>query len=289
MNNRLSKASIRIVWSLALMLMTVVGVQAQKQLYIMHSSDTHSRIEPLDNNPSVRNANMGGVTRRASLVDKQRQEHPDLLLFDCGDISQGTPYYNMYGGEVEIKSMNLMGYDAMTIGNHEFDNGMDNMVRLFSMANFDVVCSNYDFSQTALKDLVKPYKVIKRHGVRIGVFGLSPRLVGLVQMAKCQGVKFLDPVQTAREMVRVLRLEKHCDVVICLSHLGVSNVEDGLVYDNKLVPQVSGIDLILGGHTHTFMEKEMRVKDASGKEVPIMHIGNLGVFMSQTVLTLQKK
>ena len=261
-----------------------------KQLYILHSSDTHSRIDPLDNNPSLRNANMGGVARRAGFVDQFRKEHPDMLLFDCGDISQGTPYYNFYQGELEIKALNLMKYDAMTIGNHEFDFGLDNMARLFKMANFPIVCSNYDFEGTVLEGLVKPYVVLKRNGVRIGVFALCPQLEGLVQQSKCEGLVYHKPAAVANRMVMILREQEKCDVVICLSHLGIvknAGVDD--VYDNATIPQTHGIDLVLGGHTHTFLEKPERVKDADGKEVPVMHIGNNGVYLSETVITLGKK
>jgi 5'-nucleotidase len=261
-----------------------------KTLYVLHSSDTHSRIDPIESKQSVRNANMGGVARKAGFVDQFRKQHPDMLLFDCGDISQGTPYYNMYQGEVEIKAMNLMKYDAMTIGNHEFDFGLDNMARLFKMANFPVICSNYDFEGTVLEGLVKPYVVIKRNGLKIGLFALCPELEGLVQQSKCEGIVYHKPAAVANRMVMILREQEKCDVVICLSHLGiVPNPGVNDVYDNVVVPQTHGIDLVLGGHTHTFLEKPERVKDADGKEVPIMHIGNNGVYLSETVITLNKK
>jgi 5'-nucleotidase len=278
------------------MALTIVNCQLSiaygqsKTLYVLHSSDTHSRIDPIESKQSVRNANMGGVARKAGFVDQFRKQHPDMLLFDCGDISQGTPYYNMYQGEVEIKAMNLMKYDAMTIGNHEFDFGLDNMARLFKMANFPVICSNYDFEGTVLEGLVKPYVVIKRNGLKIGLFALCPELEGLVQQSKCEGIVYHKPAAVANRMVMILREQEKCDVVICLSHLGiVPNPGVNEVYDNVVVPQTHGIDLVLGGHTHTFLEKPERVKDADGKEVPIMHIGNNGVYLSETVITLNKK
>ncbi len=278
------------------MALTIVNCQLSiaygqsKTLYVLHSSDTHSRIDPIESKQSVRNANMGGVARKAGFVDQFRKQHPDMLLFDCGDISQGTPYYNMYQGEVEIKAMNLMKYDAMTIGNHEFDFGLDNMARLFKMANFPVICSNYDFEGTVLEGLVKPYVVIKRNGLKIGLCALCPELEGLVQQSKCEGIVYHKPAAVANRMVMILREQEKCDVVICLSHLGiVPNPGVNEVYDNVVVPQTHGIDLVLGGHTHTFLEKPERVKDADGKEVPIMHIGNNGVYLSETVITLNKK
>ncbi len=272
------------------MTLVVAGVQAQdKKLYVMHSSDTHSRIDPLDDNPAVRNAGMGGAARRVALVHRFRTEHPDALVLDCGDISQGTPYYNMYKGELEVRIMNLAGYDAMTIGNHEFDFGLDNMARIFSLADFPVVCSNYDFTGTVLEDIVKPYVTLRRNGVKIGIFGLSPQLEGLVQQSKCEGVVYKDPVQTAAEMTALLKDKEKCDVIILLSHLGITrNPGVGDMYDNVLVPQTRNIDLVLGGHTHTFLEQAEMVRDADGREVPIMHIGNNGVFMSRSELTLDK-
>ena len=289
MKNRFLLYIILVVLTLANGQVSTVNGQT-KQLYVYHSSDTHSRIDPMDNNPSLRNANMGGVARRAGLVDQLRKEHPNMLLFDCGDISQGTPYYNFYQGELEIKALNLMKYDAMTIGNHEFDFGLENMARLFKMANFPVVCSNYDFEGTFLEGLVKPYVVLKRNGLKIGVFGLCPELEGLVQQSKCEGIVYHKPAAVANRMVMILRDQEKCDVVICLSHLGiVKNAGVNEVYDNVIVPQTHGIDLVLGGHTHTFLEKPERVKDADGKEVPIMHIGNNGVYVSETVITLEKK
>lgn len=281
----------RLYYILALVaIFAVATVQAQdKTLYVIHSSDTHSRIDPLDDNPAIRNHGMGGAARRVAFVRQFKSEHPGALALDCGDISQGTPYYNMYRGELEIKLMNLAGYDAMTIGNHEFDFGLDNMARIFSMADFPVVCSNYDFTGTVLEGIVKPYITLKRDGVKIGVFGLSPKLEGLVQQTKCDGVVYRDPVATANEMTDLLKNKEKCDVIILMSHLGITrNPGVGNVYDNVLVPQTHHIDLVLGGHTHTFLEKPEIVKDADGREVPIMHIGNNGVYMSRSELILKK-
>ena len=264
---------------------------AQKQLVVLHTNDTHSCVMPL--NPNLADtaiADRGGFLRRVNMVKQERQKNPDLLLFDSGDFSQGSPYYTLFKGDVEVGLMNEMGYDAATIGNHEFDFGIDNMVRLFKKAKFPIVCSNYDFEGTVLEGLVKPYIVLKRNGVKIGVFALCPQLEGLVQQSKCEGIVYHKPAAVANRMVMILREQEKCDVVICLSHLGIvpnPGVDD--VYDNATVPQTHGIDLVLGGHTHTFLEKPERVKDADGKEVPIMHIGNNGVYMSQTVINLRKK
>ena len=163
--------------------------QDTKELIILQTSDVHSRIEPI-NQKGDRNYNEGGFVRRATFLNQFRKEHKNVLLFDCGDISQGTPYYNMFQGEVEVKLMNEMGYEAMTIGNHEFDFGMDNMARLFKMADFPVVCANYNLDDTPLKDIVKPYVILERYGLKIGVFGLGAKPEGLIQANKCEGVVY---------------------------------------------------------------------------------------------------
>lgn len=269
---------------------TVSAVAQQPlELYILQTSDTHSRIESISPQAADVNAGMGGVVRRVSFVEQRRAEHPGLLLFDCGDISQGTPYYNMFKGELEVKMMNLMHYDAMTIGNHEFDFGLSNLARLCRLAQFPVVCANYEVAGTVLEGLVKPYTIIERDGVRIGVFGLSPRLEGLVQSSNCEGVGYKEPIGVAREVVKELRDDQHCDVVICLSHLGMLGMDSETAGDELLATETSGIDLILGGHSHTFMEHPAFFRNAEGKEVPVMHTGKNGVYVGELKLILEKK
>lgn len=253
-----------------------------KQLLILHTSDMHSRVEPINPDAADTYAGMGGMARRASFIKQVRSKHPDMLLLDCGDISQGTPYYNLFQGEVEVKMMNLMKYDAMTIGNHEFDFGLENMARLFRMASFPVVCANYDMAGTVLEDLVKPYIILERNGLKIGIFGISPKMEGLVQADKCEGIVFNDPIKVAQEMADLLKLEKGCDVVVCLSHLGIKE-------DEQLAGKTSNIDAILGGHSHTFMEKPVSYLNAVGKNVPLLHTGKSGIFVGEQVLTLKKK
>lgn len=275
-----------ILASLVILLTGLANAQ-QKQLYILQTSDTHSRIEPIAATAADRNAGMGGVVRRAAFVKEYRQQHPQALLFDCEDISQGTPYYNFFQGEVEVKAMNLMKYDAMALGNHEFDFGMDNLAHLCRLADFSVLSANYDVAGTVLEGLVKPYVVLEREGLKIGVFGISPQLEGLVQADKCAGITYKDPVAAAVETVKVLREQEHCEVVICLSHLGIVREPDpSQSYDNELVARTEGIDLILGGHTHTFMEQPAMYQNAAGQEVPIMHVGKSGVYVGEVCLTL---
>lgn len=265
---------------LALSFTLSIYAQDTKELIILQTSDVHSRIEPI-NQKGDRNFNEGGFVRRATFLDQFRKEHKNVLLFDCGDISQGTPYYNMFRGEVEVKLMNVMKYDAMTIGNHEFDFDVDNMERLFKMADFPVVCANYNLDATVLKDVVKPYVILDRFGLKIGVFGLGAKPEGLIQANKCEGVVYEDPIRVSNEVAAELK-EKGCDLVICLSHLGVQ-------MDRDLVTKTRNIDVILGGHSHTFMKGPQNYQNLDGKEVPLMHTGKSGVRVGRLDLTVKRK
>lgn len=266
--------------TLALSFTLSISAQDTKELIILQTSDVHSRIEPV-NQKGDRNFNEGGFVRRATFLDEFRKEHKNVLLFDCGDISQGTPYYNMFQGEVEVKLMNVMKYDAMTIGNHEFDFDVDNMARLFKMADFPVVCANYNLEATELKDIVKPYIILERFGLKIGVFGLGARPEGLIQANKCEGVVYEDPIRVSNEVAALLK-GKGCDLVICLSHLGIQK-------DKELVAKTRNIDVILGGHSHTFMKGPQNYLNLDGKEVPLMHSGKSGVRVGRLDLTLKRK
>ena len=243
---------------------------ASKFLTILHTNDMHSRIEPFPNDGG-RNANQGGMTKLASLVKKVRSETEDVLLLDSGDFFQGTPYFNLYGGELELKLMSQMGYDASTLGNHEFDNGLEGIQQQLEHAKFNILSSNYDFTDTILKDAFLPYKIFKKSGIKIGVFALGISLEGLVGSKNYGKTKYLDPVTVAKEMVEELKRNK-CDLVICLSHLGYS-YRSGKIDDLKLASEVSGIDLILGGHTHTFLDEPTLVKNAEGHTTIVNQVG----------------
>ena len=260
--------------------------KGQKQLVILHTNDTHSCIMPL--NPNLADtavANRGGYLRRVNMIKEERKKHPDLLLFDSGDFSQGSPYYSLFKGDVEVGLMNEMRYDAATIGNHEFDFGIDNMVRIFKEAKFPIVCSNYDFSGTPLEGIVKPWIVIKRNGLKIGVFGLCPQLAGLVSAANYGTIKYLDPIEKGKEMAEFLKKKEKCDVVICLSHLGW-NVEN--VDDTQMIPGTRYVDLVLGGHSHTFFQDLRYVKDLDGKPVPVDQNGKNAIWVGKMVLDMSK-
>ena len=279
----------KILFLFTLLILNVAGAYAQdKQLVILHTSDTHSCIYPL--NPNLKDttvAGRGGFLRRIEMLRQERLQNPNLLLFDCGDFSQGSSYYTVFQGDVEVGLMNRMGYDAATIGNHEFDYGLDNMARLFRMANFPIVCSNYDVKGTVLEGLVKPYLIIKRNGVKIGVFALAPMMDGLVEKANCQGLTYLDPVAKAQAMVSLLKGKMKCDMVICLSHLGWDST-NGL-NDQQTFTQTRGVDLVLSGHSHTYADKMYYVTDLDGRQVPIDHQGKHGIWIGRLVVDLKKK
>ncbi|MFD2037234.1 bifunctional metallophosphatase/5'-nucleotidase [Belliella marina] len=243
---------------------------ASKYLTILHTNDMHSRIEPFPDDGG-RNANHGGMTKLASVIKKIKAESEHVLLLDSGDFFQGTPYFNLYGGELELKLMSQMGYDASTLGNHEFDNGLEGILNQIPHANFNIISSNYDFRDTILKGSFVPYKIFKKGGIKIGVFALGIELEGLVSTKNYGNTKYLDPLETAGEMVQELKSKK-CDLIICLSHLGYAYRSEK-IDDLKLAEQVSGIDLILGGHTHTFLDEPTLVKNPYGHTTIVNQAG----------------
>lgn len=260
---------------------------AQRRLEILHTNDTHSCILPLNENlADTLKAGRGGFLRRLEMIRRERRVNPDVFLFDSGDFSQGSPFYTLFKGDVEVELMNRMGYDAVTIGNHEFDFGLDNMARLFRKAQFPVVCANYDFTDTPLEGIVKPYVVIERCGVKVGVFGVCPKLDGLVDAKNYGAVKYLDPVKAADSTVKTLKKKEKCDVVVCLSHLGWDKqMTKG---DKRLISENSDIDIVLGGHSHTYFTELRYVEDSKGKKVPVDQNGKQAVYVGKIFLTLNK-
>ncbi|MBW3469996.1 bifunctional metallophosphatase/5'-nucleotidase [Arthrospiribacter ruber] len=243
---------------------------SEKRITILHTNDMHSRIDPFPNDGG-RNANQGGMTKLASVITNIRKEEEHLLLLDAGDVFQGTPYFNFYGGELEFKLMSQMGFDASTIGNHEFDNGLEGILEQLPNASFPHIISNYDFSDTILRNKTLPYKIFKKDGVKIGVFGLGIALEGLVAKKNYGNTVYLDPVAIANEMVSELRSKK-CELIICLSHLGYS-YKGEQIDDLKLASAVSGIDLIIGGHTHTFLDEPALVSNPQGHKTLVHQVG----------------
>ena len=243
-----------------------VSAKGKKQLVILHTNDTHSCIMPL--NPHLADtmlAGRGGFLRRIAMLKEERRKNPDLLYFDSGDFCQGSPYYTMFKGDVEIGLMNQMGIDASTIGNHEFDFGLENM--------------------TVCEGLVKPYIILKRKGVKIGVFALDPKMEGLVSKTNCEGVKFIEPVKVANEMATMLKKEKKCDMVILISHLGWT---DDAISDQNVIANSRYIDLVLGGHSHTYFQELRYVKNLDGKEIPVDQNGKHAIFVGKMTVTLSK-
>ena len=248
-----------------------------KHITVLHTNDVHSYIDPFPAD-HPRNPGQGGVAKRAKLIEEIRKENENVLLLDAGDIFQGTPYFNYYGGELEYKLMGMMGYEIATIGNHDFDNGLEGMVSQLPNAKFEFVSANYDFKNTIMAPFVKPYKIVMKDGIKIGVFGLGIRLEGLVDKANYKETVYNDPIEVATDMARILKIENKCDLVICLSHIGFQYKNDPkLVCDIKLAQKTKDIDLIIGGHTHTFLDKPIIEKNLIGKDVIINQVGCYGL------------
>ena len=248
----------------------------KKHITILHTNDVHSHIDPF---PTTHSSfpNLGGVARRATLVEQIRKENPNTLLFDAGDIFQGTPYFNFYGGELEFKLMSMLQYDAATIGNHDFDNGLSGLAAQLPYAKFEFLSANYDFSKTILDGHVKPYKIFVRDGIKIGVFGLGIALEGLVSKKLYKETIYLDPVEMAQEMSNTLKNEEQCDLIICLSHLGYQYTNSQRVDDMKIAAATENIDLIIGGHTHTFLDKPTVTTNRKDLPVLINQVGCFGI------------
>ena len=255
---------------------TIISPETKK-ITILHTNDVHSHIDPFPAD-HPRNANMGGAARRAALIENIRKEEENVLLLDAGDIFQGTPYFNYYGGELEFKLMSMMQYDLATMGNHDFDNGIDGFYAQLSHAEFEFVSANYDFKNTVLNEIVKPYKIFNKDGIKIGIFGLGVELDGLVDKKLYKETVYNNPIEVAQDMTKILKEEQKCDLVICLSHLGYSyKNEPYKVSDLELAKKTKNIDLIIGGHTHTFLEKPVVEKNSEGKDVLINQVGCYGI------------
>lgn len=248
-----------------------------KKITILHTNDVHSHIDAFGPEDG-RNPNQGGVARRATLVEAIRKENPNTLLLDAGDIFQGTPYFNYYGGELEFKLMSMLKYDVATIGNHDFDNSIEGLYAQLPHAKFDFVSANYDFSNTVMDTHVKPYRIIIKDGIKIGIFGLGIELDGLVEKRMYKETVYLDPTETTQEMTRILKEDEKCDLIICLSHLGYNySNRPEKISDLKLAGISKDIDLIIGGHTHTFLKKPTVVKNSEGKNMLVNQVGCYGI------------
>jgi len=246
-----------------------------KKITILHTNDTHSRLEPFpDNHPKY--PGMGGMAKRAKLVQDIRKQEDNVLLIDAGDIFQGTPFFNFYKGELNFKLMSMLKYDVATIGNHDLDNGMDSLAEQLKYADFSFVNCNYDLSKTALKDKVKPYKIFELSGIKVGILGIGVEMEGLVDPHNYKGAIYRDPVEYANKYAKILKEEKNCDLVVMLSHLGYKFQRDK-ISDVKVAVQSENIDVIVGGHTHTFMDKPDVLKNKVGEDIIVTQTGFAGI------------
>ncbi|MFA7140604.1 MAG: metallophosphoesterase [Proteiniphilum sp.] len=266
--------------TLLLLLSIIFSAAPQKQIVILHTNDTHSRIEPLPENDRTA-PGKGGVERRITYIEQMRDRYRNVLLFDAGDFLQGTPYFNLFKGKAEVETMNLMGYDAATLGNHEFDYGLEVLEEVVRAARFPIVSSNYDFSETPLAGRIKPYLILKKDGVKIGVIGVNVQPKGLISSANYDGMTFLDPVTTANELAIRLRTQYKCDLIIALSHLGY-------LPDTRLAEASRNIDIIIGGHSHTYMKKPDIRRNLDNREVLIYQTSGRGIYVGRIDVKMEK-
>jgi 5'-nucleotidase len=248
-----------------------------KKITILHTNDVHSHIDPFPKNDPL-NPSGGGVIARANLINLVKKDNPHTLVLDAGDVFQGTPYFNFFGGELELKLMSKMGYNASTLGNHEFDNGMEKLSKVLKHANFSFLNSNYTLKNTPLENKIKSHEIFNINGIKIGVFGLGIELEGLVEKKLYKGIKYLNPIEISKDISDDLKYNHNCDLIICLSHLGFSYSKDkNIMCDLILAKQTKNIDLIIGGHTHTFLDEPVKVKNLENKDVIINQVGCFGI------------
>jgi 5'-nucleotidase len=249
-----------------------------KKITILHTNDVHSHIDPFPKNDPLNPSGGGGVIARANLINLIKKDNPHTLVLDAGDVFQGTPYFNFFGGELELKLMSKMGYNASTLGNHEFDNGMEKLSKVLKHANFSFLNSNYTLKNTPLENKIKSHEIFKINGIKIGVFGLGIELEGLVEKKLYKGIKYLNPIEISKDISDDLKYNHNCDLIICLSHLGFSYSKDkNIMCDLILAKQTKNIDLIIGGHTHTFLDEPVKVKNLENKDVIINQVGCFGI------------
>jgi len=278
-------------FGIGLALAPQILAQAKKDyrsISIMHTNDTHSQIDPFPENHKY-HANKGGVVQRANIIEQIRNKEKSTLLLDAGDVFQGTPYFNRFNGHLEMQVMQSLSYDAMTMGNHDFDIGIEGFESAYrENAQFPIICSNYDFSDTGIADLITPYQIFERNEIKIGVFGLGVELSGLVSKKLYGETRYNDPIESAKKYANLLRNDFKCDIVICLSHLGFSYKTEK-VSDLIVADQVQDIDLIIGGHTHTFLDKPKLVTRDQQQETLINQVGFGGINLGRIDFILSDK
>ncbi|WP_160140049.1 bifunctional metallophosphatase/5'-nucleotidase [Chryseobacterium sp. c4a] len=259
----------------------ILDLKSANKLTILHTNDQHSRIEPFDAS-YTKNPNQGGFARRASLIQQIRNQESNVLLLDSGDIFQGTPYFNFFGGELEFKLMSMMKYDASTMGNHDFDNGLEGFLKVLPNAQFPFICSNYDFKNTILDGKTSPYKIFNKNGIKVGIFGVGIQLDGLVGKKQYAETVYSNPIEVAQQYSNFLKKEQKCDLVICLSHIGYDyKDEPNKISDKILAANTENIDIILGGHTHTFLPEPQTFTNRQGKNVLVNQVGWAGLLLGR--------
>ena len=256
------------------------------KLVILHTNDTHSQVEPSEKS-SLATSDMGGYARRIGVIEKIRSEEKNVLLLDAGDYWQGPPYFNFFNGRIEIDALNRMKYDATTLGNHEFDNGTDTLAAVIQNLNIPLISSNYDVTNSVIRDFVKPWIVIKKAGLKIGVMALNVNPESLILESNIRDVNYIDPVAKAQEISEYLKNKEKCDLIICLSHLG-SDKDSKSVNDFEIARKTKFIDVIIGGHSHTMLENT-KTQNAAGREVIIAQMAKSGFYLGRIDLLLTKK
>ena len=259
-----------------------------KKITIVHTNDVHSHIDPFPPEDPL-NPNSGGVIARTKIINEIKKDNPNTLILDAGDIFQGTPYFNFFGGEIELKLMSKMGYNASTLGNHEFDNGLKGLAKSLKYANFSIINSNYNLKNTPIENEIKKYEIHIIDGVKIGIFGLGIELNGLVEKKLYNGVEYLNPLEITQDITDKLKNEYQCDIIICLSHLGFKYQKEEIMCDLMLARKTKNIDLIIGGHTHTFMKKPVEIKKLVGEKVIINQVGCFGINIGKIDFYLSNK
>lgn len=276
-------------FAIVLLLFATLSCGAREReikLVILHTNDSHSQIEPIN---AGAGKGFGGVSRRAQYFEQVKRENSNVLILDAGDYNQGTPFFTLFKGDLEMELMNVLGYEVATLGNHEFDNGQEELARRLAKAKFPTICANLDLSNSPLKPYVKPYVIVKKGGLKIGIIGLSVNLSTLVGYSARKGIEFLDPVEITNRYAELLKTKEKCDLVIVLSHLGYSYQNSSTPSDINLAPQTENVDIIIGGHTHTFLKSEVLIPNKQGKDVIVLQAGAKGEYVGRLDLTIKKK
>jgi 5'-nucleotidase len=273
--------------ALLLSFFTIAIIAGEKvKLVILHTNDTHSQVEPTEKSSS-KTADMGGYARRMGVINQIREQEKNVILLDAGDFSQGTPYFNFYNGRVEIDALNKMKYDAITVGNHEFDNGIDTLAVILAKANIPILSSNYQVDSTPLKSLMQPYMILKKAGLKIGIMAINVEPKGLIIESNYKGLVFKNALQSAIDMSTFLKKEKKCEVIICLSHLGADTTKNE-INDFEIAHKTRYIDVIIGGHSHSMITNNT-VKNVAGKPIVIAQMAKSGLYLGKVELELEKK